>query len=259
MIQELTELYNATTFGVLLRISITILIGLGLTWLLRRLTKNWLALYASHHIAVVAASFVWYTGLLLILTTVMHELGFHFATLLGAAGILGVAIGFAAQTSFSNIISGIFLLIEHSFEVGDYIVFEEAAGTIESIGLLSISLRTLDNMLIRIPNETLLKNIFTNWSTYPVVRLRILVRIPSTASIEAAKEIMVDTVSHSSFVLKDPAPKVILKGTTYWSSELEAKVWVAKNDYIDAKEELIAQLKQRGDSKQVSMAISGHK
>ena len=76
----------------------------------------------------------------------------------GTAGIAGIAIGFASQTSVSNIISGIFLISERPFSVGDQIQVGTTKGIILSIDLLSVKLRTFENQLIRIPNESLIKS-----------------------------------------------------------------------------------------------------
>lgn len=64
---------------------------------------------------------VYYVAILILFITLLNEFGFRLSAILGAAGIFGVAIGFASQTSFSNIISGIFLISEKPFKVGDVV------------------------------------------------------------------------------------------------------------------------------------------
>ena len=75
---------------------------------------------------------------------------------------------FASQTSVSNIISGIFLISEQPFQVGDLIKVGETKGVVLSIDLLSIKLRTFDNQLVRIPNENLIKNELSNITRFPI-------------------------------------------------------------------------------------------
>lgn len=256
MIQELTAFYNKELILIVFRIVVTVCIGFLLAWLLRKTTRKWLEQHTTHHITAIVSSFVWYAAVIVIVINIMHELGFNLSALLGAAGVIGVAIGFAAQTSISNIISGVFLIMEHSFEVGDYLEHEKVSGVVESIGLLSVNLRTYDNILIRVPNEMLLKNVFVNTTAYPVRRLRFRVRISSTESVEAAKQIINDAIVHSPILLKDPAVRVELDGTTNWSSELAVRVWVSKDDVIAASEQLIKQIKQRADAANLSMAIT---
>ena len=69
-----------------------------------------------------------YAGMLIVIIMVMRELGFQLAPVLGAAGIIGIAVGFASQTSISNIISGVFLIVEQPFEVGDVIIVGGTTG-----------------------------------------------------------------------------------------------------------------------------------
>ena len=103
---------------------------------------------------MIVSRVVYYVLLGLFLLSALHELGFSLSILVGAAGILSVAVGFASQTSASNLISGLFLVAERPFSVGDVITLGATTGEVLSIDLLSVKLRTLDNLYVRIPNET---------------------------------------------------------------------------------------------------------
>ena len=92
-----------------------------------------------------------YLILCLFLVSALVELGFSLGVLVGTAGILTVAIGFASQTSMSNLISGLFLIGEQSFAVGDIIKIDQITGVVLSIDLLSTKLRTFDNTYVRLP------------------------------------------------------------------------------------------------------------
>jgi len=73
--------------------------------------------------------------------TGLHQMGFNLGVLLGAAGILSVAIGFASQTSASNLISGLFLLVERPFSLGDMIRVEDITGEVLSVDLPDFGMR----------------------------------------------------------------------------------------------------------------------
>ena len=75
---------------------------------------------------------------------------------LGIATIFTLALGFASKTAVSNIISGLFLVFEKPFVLGDYLELNDIYGEVLSIDLLSIKIRTRDNTLVHIPNEILL-------------------------------------------------------------------------------------------------------
>ncbi|MFN9975907.1 MAG: mechanosensitive ion channel family protein, partial [Phycisphaerae bacterium] len=101
----------------------------------------------------------------------LDSLGFDLKVLLGAAGILTVAVGFAAQTSASNLISGLFLMFERPFVVGNSIVIGDLRGEVVAIDMLSTKIRTFTNMMVRIPNETLVKSNIVNLSYFPIRRV----------------------------------------------------------------------------------------
>src|SRR5579872_3182275 len=73
----------------------------------------------SRHSSIMIGRIILYSGLIFIVVAILHELGFNVSALLGVAGVCGVAIGFASQTSISNIMSGFFLVLERPFSLGD--------------------------------------------------------------------------------------------------------------------------------------------
>lgn len=100
-----------------------------------------------------------------IVMIVLNMFGISLTAIWGAAGIAGVAIGFAAQTSVSNLISGLFVITEKTLKHGDFIEVDGVSGTVDTIGLLAIKIHTLDNQLIRIPNSTIINTKLMNYSS----------------------------------------------------------------------------------------------
>ena len=92
----------------------------------------------------------------------LRALGVDLISVLGAAGVAGIAIGFAAQTVLSNLISGIFIMSEQSIRIGDYVTTGGVTGTVETVNLLSITLRQPDNSRVRVPCEMLVKSPVVN-------------------------------------------------------------------------------------------------
>ena len=140
------------------RVATVLVIGVPLlillSWLASRMTKKRFAA----HTGMLVRKGVFYFGTIIIILTALHQMGFQLAALLGAAGIAGIALGFAAQTSVSNVISGIFLIGERPFAVGDLIKVEDTTGFVTTIDLMSVKVRTFDNKFIRLPNEMLIKS-----------------------------------------------------------------------------------------------------
>ena len=144
-----------------IRILAIVVVGLPLVMWLSRYVQNKLSRYMTPHFTVLVSQAIFYAGMVLIAITVLKNLGFELSAFLGTAGIVGITLGFAAQTSISNIISGVFLLIEDTFQVGDTITTNYFSGKVKSVHIFSILLRTEDEKTVRVPNEFLLKNPIT--------------------------------------------------------------------------------------------------
>ena len=137
----------------------------------------------------------------LFIFTALKQLGFDLGILLGAAGILSVAIGFASQTSAANIISGLFVVGERSVSVGDVIQVSTFTGEVLSIDWLSIKLRTFDNLYVRIPNEAFIKSEVTNLSKFPVRRVDLQVSIALREDIGHARSVLLQVAEDNVLCL----------------------------------------------------------
>lgn len=194
------------------------------------------------HVGLLFQNGIYYGGLLLLLITIFTNLGINVSALLGAAGVIGIAVGFAAQTTIANVISGIFLLLERPFSMGDEIECDSMKGTIESIDPLSIKLRTKNNQLVRIPNETLIKKSLINHSFYPIQRLDIKVRIRDSDPMAFYDEIMAHASSLEELLVKDPAPQLFVINITSISASMVLRCWVNSLEITKAKRKLIETL-----------------
>src|SRR5699024_9803457 len=140
------------------------------------------------HRSMILRRTAFYLVLGLAVATALNTLGFKLGVLLGTAGVLSVAIGFASQTSVSNLISGLFLVGERPFGIGDSIKVGATSGEVLAIDLLSVKLRTFDNLLVRIPNETLIKSEVVNLSRFPTRRIELALRIGYKEDIGRVRE-----------------------------------------------------------------------
>ncbi len=147
----LAEFHIGTTPRAILLVLLGFFVARGLSKLINNSFNKRLSL----HQATLLRRFTFYLILTLFAISAVQELGFHLSALLGATGILTIAVGIASQTSLSNIISGIFIIGEKPFEIGDTIKVNDMQGEVLAIDLLSVRIRTNDNTMVRIPNETL--------------------------------------------------------------------------------------------------------
>ena len=161
---------------------------------------------------------------------------------LAAAGIATVAISFAAQTSISNVISGIFLIFDRPFVIGDTVKVDQTLGTVAEIGLLSSKIRTFDNLLVRLPNEAMLKATITNYSAMAIRRIDVPFRVGFDADIEQIQEVVGALMLAHPMVLDEPAPIVLTDLLGESSVALIARAWIVREDFVQAKSDLSIEL-----------------
>ncbi|MBN2287923.1 MAG: mechanosensitive ion channel family protein [Candidatus Glassbacteria bacterium] len=200
--------------------------------------------------AVTVRKISFYLLLTLIIITSLRELGFNLSVLLGAAGILTVAVGFASQTSASNIISGLFLLVDQPFQVGDVIEVGGTTGIVNDIELISVKLRTFQNALVRIPNEEVIKSQVTNYTHFPIRRIDVEVGVAYKEDISKVRKVLLEVADRNPLCLEEPAPLFIYKGYGSSSIDLLLGVWVKKENFLllmnSIKEEIKAAFDKSG-------------
>ena len=228
-------------------------IGLPALRLVGFLIRKGLRKKVSEQAIMLLSKGIVYTGSALIVLMTLQQAGVKLGTLLGAAGIAGVAIGFASQTSLSNLISGLFLIWEQPFAVGDVLSIGTDQGIVHSIDLLSVQLRTYNNQLIRIPNETLIKNAFTNVTRFPIRRMDIPIGVAYKEDITRVMEILNEVADQNPLCLDEPAPLIVFKGFGDSSLDFLFGPWFSKTDYIALRNSLLIEVKRRFDEEGIEI------
>jgi len=186
-----------------------------------------------------------YTCLAVILLTIFKKIGINISTFIGAAGIAGVAIGFAAQTSISNIISGFFVLAEKAFKVGDRIQLGDITGNVESIDFMAIRVKTIEGNIVRIPNEAVIKGNLINYSSLPIRRIETKVSIAYGSDMEKVESVFMQIPERVPQILKDPKPFIIWSAYADSGIEIAFYAWGLNEDFLIIKNsvfKLIAEL-----------------
>ncbi|HNL81087.1 MAG TPA: mechanosensitive ion channel family protein, partial [Agitococcus sp.] len=201
----------------------------------------------SAHQLLVWRRGIFYFLLGLFSMSALHEMGFKLSVLLGAAGIFTVAIGFASQTSASNLISGLFLIGEGSFMVGDTIKVNGTIGEVLSIDLLSIKLRTADNIYVRIPNEQLIKSEVSNLTRFAIRRVPIMVNISYQQDISKVRQVLLTIADKNPLVLDEPKPQVVVQDLASSSINLMFNIWTRKENFLDIRDTIQESIKNAFD------------
>ncbi len=188
---------------------------------------------------------IFYTGIIIVMLFSMQVMGIKMSAILGAAGIAGIAIGFAAQTSVSNIISGFFLLSEKPFEINDLIKVDGQLGIVLSIDLLSVKLRTLDNLFIRIPNETILKTNVLNITKFPIRRMNFDLSVAYKEDLEKVRNTLFDIAAQNPYCLDQPEPYFLIRDFKDSGISILFGAWFDKNDYTELKNTMMTEILER--------------
>lgn len=210
-------------------------------------------------------SLVWGRGIfyfifLIFVMTSLKEAGFKLSVFLGAAGILTVALGFASQTSASNLISGLFLIGEGSFEVGDTIQMtlirgHTVEGEVISIDLLSVKLLTQDNVYVRVPNEQLIRAPVYNLSKFPILRIPITLAINFHEDIIKVREVLLDVANKYPLVLADPKPAVTVTAFRESSIELLFAIWCHQDNFLKVRDEMQERIRNGFVDNQIEIPV----
>lgn len=250
---EITNIIAGGQILSLLRACIYIIAGYFIAKLLGTLTRKALASRLDAAQLQMVRRIVFWVIMSLFITSALRELGFKLTTMLGAAGILSVAIGFASQTSASNFISGLFLMAEKPFSVGDIIMINNTTGEVLSIDMLSVKLRTFDNRYVRIPNESLLKSETTTLTKFPIRRIDLKVGVAYKEDIQKVYDVLFAVAHRNPLCLEEPKPVFIFQGFGESSQDLQFSVWVQRSNFLELKNSIQIEIKQAFDKEGIEI------
>jgi len=163
----------------------------------------------------------------------LDVLGVNVMPFVAGAGVAGIAIGFAAKDTLSNLIAGVLLIIDRPFEINDRIEVWSAPsggatwGDVVDIGIRATKIRTTDNIIIIIPNNEIMKRDIVNYTLSSAhIRVRIDIGVAYEADIEKAKQAIVNVAAALPWVMSTPAPKVVVTNFGESSVDLQLRVWI---------------------------------
>ena len=238
------EIISAKIFGIIQFVFILSVISLFfkiLNSIVKKITVKKCSLQIQH----IIDKGIRYAGFAVMVLTVFHRLGIDIRAILGAAGIAGVAIGFAAQTSISNIISGLFVITERAFRINDVIEVEGTIGTVQSINLLSVILKTFDSQYVRIPNETIIKANLINYSQFPYRRVKTELGVAYGTDLRKLEQILLSVAKNNAFIIDDPAPSILWTSFSTSSIDLTLMAWTKIEDFVNLRNSLFVEIDER--------------
>mgnify|MGYP001812675437 CR=1 FL=1 len=148
---------------------------------------------------------------------------------LASAGIVGIAVGFAAKDTLANLFSGVFIMADAPYKIGDFVVLESGErGEITHIGIRSTRMRTRDDIEITVPNSVMGNTMIVNESGGPEekFRIRVVVGVAYGSDIDKVREILMDIALDDEAVCEDPEPRVRFRQFGASSLDFELLCWI---------------------------------
>lgn len=148
---------------------------------------------------------------------------------LASAGVVGIAVGFAARDTLANLFAGFFIIADSPYKLGDYIVLDSGdRGEVTKVGIRSTRLLTRDDVEITVPNSEMANAKIFNESggRWVKFRIRIKVGVAYGSDVDAVVALLERVASEHDNICREPAPRVRMRGFGDSSLDFELLCWV---------------------------------
>jgi small-conductance mechanosensitive channel len=213
--------------------------GLGGLW--QRVARNpFLAeLIAS------AIRFVFVLGGIVIALDMLGA-GALLGAVLGGAGVLGLALGFAMRDTIENYVSSLMLSLRQPFHANDLVRIDNCEGRVVRLTTRATILMTTDGNHLRVPNSTVFKAVILNFTRNPHRRFEFVLQIDFRADPNKARDCGFAALDELDFVLKDPAPAAVVQEAAYPYISIQYLAWLdqTKTDFGKGRSQALAAVKR---------------
>ncbi len=171
------------------------------------------------------------------------------STVLGAAGILGLAISFAIRDTVENYIASILLSLRHPFELNDLVLIGGYQGRVARLTSRATVLISIDGNQIRIPNAMVFKAVITNYTRNPQRRFDFSISVDTEIDLLEVQNIALNVLDHQPGILADPKPSILIDQLGDFNVALTLYAWVdqSKHDWGKVRSEAIRKIKEAFD------------
>lgn len=180
---------------------------------------------------------------------VLGVFGVPLSALGTAVGLIGLGISFALKDMIANFISGILILINRPFKIGDQIRVSGEEGTLQDIRLRASDIRTYDGRKVIVPNSVLYNNVVINDTAYDQRRFNVLVGIGYDDDIEEAKDLALESLREAEGVEEEPEPQVLVEDLGDSSVNLKLRAWTkpSRANMVAVSSDVTQLVKQKYD------------
>jgi small conductance mechanosensitive channel len=165
-------------------------------------------------------------GITLSLLTALSTMGVDINALIAALGLTSLAVGLALKDTIENTITGVLLLIQRPFKVGDIIKVSDVTGTVADVAIRTTNIKTFDGLHVLIPNRHVYNEVITNWTYYPTRRVTMTVGVAYETDLARAYQVLSEAVATTRGVLAEPALAVSFEGFDESSIRMIFRFWI---------------------------------
>ncbi len=179
--------------------------------------------------------------------------------LLTGAGILGIVAGFAFKDIVSNIFAGLLLHIQNPFKENDWVKIENHFGTVETVGWVTTSIKTISGEEVFVPNQLIYNNSFTNYSTFGKRRVIFKSGVSYGDDLDLVRKVSLEEVDKIEAVLRDEPIDFYFTTIGSSSYNFEVRFWIRfqhQKDYLSAMNEIIIRIQKRFAQENISIAYN---
>jgi small conductance mechanosensitive channel len=183
----------------------------------------------------------------------LSQLGFSLGPILAGLGIAGFVVGFALQDSLSNFASGVMILFNRPYDVGDVVELGGVLGEVKEMSLVNTTVHTFDNQRVILPNTMIWSNIIKNVTAQDTRRVDLVFGISYSDDIPKTERVLRDIVESHELVLDEPAPVVRLHELGDSSVNFVVRPWTKPENYWTVYWDVTRAVKIRFDEEGVSI------
>lgn len=211
---------------------VIVLVCAGLGWWVASFNRFWRGLTPNPFVGDLLAQLVRAVSLIIGIVLALNLMGATalLGTVLGGAGVLGIAVGFALRDTLENYISSIMLSLRQPFRANDHVVIDSHEGKVVRLTSRATVLMTLDGNHLRIPNMMVFRAVILNYTRNPQRRLDFELGVDAEDDPEAAVKVGVAALADLDFILSDPAPTGIILAVGDSNIILKFTGWIDQKD-----------------------------
>jgi small conductance mechanosensitive channel len=154
------------------------------------------------------------------------QLGFAVGSVLAGLGIVGIAIGFAAQDLLANLIAGVTILWDRPFRIGDIVTIAGTQGSVTEVGLRSTRLRTFDVRDVILPNKDVINEKIINHTSTPELRIDLPFAVGYREDLARVRDVLLRAAQGHLEIAEQPAPQVVVVALGESAMEIELRFFL---------------------------------